>query len=147
MKNTLETQTLGFENVSGTSEQLGYLAVNDRTGLFFGIRLSRTFYDENSRRQIGVLFHELTHRFLGTRDYGYIEEDSLRRVDETLNTIDGSIAKNRVADPNYYKKKFALLKWSWEPRPRRLTGNELLNNADTFEGFLEDFYLDDVPTK
>jgi hypothetical protein len=37
-----------------------------------------------------------------------------------------------------------ITSWQWESRPVLMRFGRLINNADTYEGFLEDFYLEDV---
>jgi len=89
-------------------------------------RLSRVFWELTPRRQAMALFHEMTHLFAVTGDYGYVVPTTLDR--------DSNDAALRPNGPKYKIKE----------TPRNPTKAELLKNADTYAGFLADYYLDDL---
>lgn len=74
---------------------------------------------DDSERRRGTLYHEFTHSYAWTDDKGYTALDA-----DTWETYTGTDGL-----PNYYKTNGNSV---------TLTTDQLINNADTYSGFLED---------
>lgn len=114
----MDNRTLNFENDFADHDGERAWVLPLWFGLSSDIHLRPIFYRESARRQVGILFHELTHLYAGTGDAGYFDSGSL----------------GNVARPTYNDRQ-------------RLTTGQLIGNADTYEGFLEDYFLADVPDR
>jgi hypothetical protein len=77
-----------------------------------------TFWAFTEVQQQGVLFHELTHLFGGTLDHGYMR-------------VWGS--------PDQYGLHRYQHEDNWHDA--NLTTDKLIENADTYEGYFEEYYL------
>jgi hypothetical protein len=77
-----------------------------------------TFWSLTEVRRQGVLLHELTHLFGGTHDHGYMQ-------------VWGS--------PDRYGAHKYQHQVTWDDA--KLTTDKLIENADTYEGYFEEYYF------
>ncbi len=126
--NAFNNRNLGFKNdFEANGTELAWAV----PATWYDIHLRPAFYDARPRQQIGTLFHELTHYYGWTDDHGYVDNESLTRIPVPVGR-GAFIPIRRPGLPTYEDG-------------RTLTVRQLVDNADTYEGFLEDFFLEDVP--
>jgi hypothetical protein len=130
----IDRRTLYFSN---EVEEHNWHALTDPTGILWGVALDPSFWAlGDPRRQTGIVFHELTHRYAWTNDRaGYLDREALDRTDPgPLHNGEPTPAClwPRPTAPTYHDGRPAIA--------RRLRWN-----ASTYQGFLEDYYLDHVP--
>lgn len=80
------------------------------------IHINPGFWRQGSRQQWGILAHEISHEYMGTEDHGYVTGWP------TLPPIGVS--------PTYEE----------DGNPVNVDSDELVENADTYEGLLEQCY-------
>jgi len=121
VRDAIDNKTLSFQNNKTGPDD--YFAVSDPTGLAFGIALYGGFWERTQRRQVGTVFHELTHYYASTGDSGgYFLDASLGDLTKIPSYRDGS----------------------YGPHP---PNSVLQRNADTYRGFLLENFLAFVPDK
>ena len=87
------------------------------------IHICPNFWTHTNRTQSAILFHELTHEYGGTTDYGYVT--------------------GWGAPPTYGKKQWTWTGWTPTRRflPIALDTGKLIYNADTYEEFVKQYYI------
>jgi hypothetical protein len=97
------------------------------------IVLYPNFWSRSDRAKAGVIFHELTHLYAWTNDsLGYVDRDpSLARIDPRR-------PPGNHLDPVYWERQNEPT-YTGDTTP---TPDRLRSNADTYAGFLEDYYLE-----
>jgi len=113
VKNAYEQRTLFFLYTTSTYALAWVNPFANR------IRIGIRFWAQPTKREIGIIFHELTHDYAGTEDFGYFDASALTNPDSQLPTYHDEGGKNLGFLPL----------------------SELANNADTYEGFAEEYYL------
>lgn len=130
----------GWADVTVTNPVSGK-QTSSRSGRVFLGRMYTN--DPDSRNRFGTIIHELTH-FFGTGDFGYMVDlpriyDSSKNVAKPLKSPDGKeILVNEQSVVEYVNKYEKSVVLSTET---------LLNNADTFAGYLTSYYYSKATEK
>ena len=85
-----------------------------------------SFFDKSAQKQAGFVFHEATHLFAGTNDWGYRNMDPL--IGWNARNIDGPLQGF-----SYYNV--------WGGGDSYLNTSYLMDNASTYQHFLEQEYI------